>query len=132
MGGRSGRERASPAGSCRLVVVFAGLGGMGSSLLDLVPLHFAANLGLPDSWACHMGGTGRHLLMAGEIMNPLLASVIKQKAFAAGLYSVVIYLLIGSGVVAFSSSAWYVLPAAVGGFAGTYLTVKWQARSAED
>jgi predicted branched-subunit amino acid permease len=60
------------------------------------------------------------------------ASVIKQKAFAAGLYSVVIYLLIGSGVVAFSSSAWYVLPAAVGGFAGTYLTVKWQARSAED
>lgn len=51
-------------------------------------------------------------------------ATVQRRALRAATYSVATYLLLGSGVIAFAHSAWYLLPAAAGGFLGTYLTVR--------
>lgn len=51
-------------------------------------------------------------------------SVQKRRALMAGLCSVAIYLLLGVGILAFTDNPLYIAPAALGGFVGTYLTVK--------
>lgn len=50
--------------------------------------------------------------------------VTRRQALRAAFCSVGIYLLIGTGVLAFTRSAWYLLPAAAGGFLGTFAVVK--------
>lgn len=96
-----------------------------------------------------MGIRSHGLSVAEQQMNPFIAvaiglayaaidaayvlytaAIVKQQALQAASASVIIYLLVGSGIIAFSTNAWYLLPAAAGGFLGTYLTVKWQTRSA--
>lgn len=51
-------------------------------------------------------------------------AVTERRAARAASYSAAIYLLLACGVLAFTRSAWYIIPAAVGGWAGTFLAVR--------
>jgi phage protein U len=41
------------------------------------------------------------------------------------------YLLLATGFLAFTRNAWYLIPAAAGGWIGTFVTVKLEKRKAD-
>jgi len=51
-------------------------------------------------------------------------AVIARQPLRAAFSSMVLYLLLGAGVLAFASSPWYLLPASLGGFLGTWIVVR--------
>lgn len=57
-------------------------------------------------------------------------AVTRLHSVRAATISAAIYLLLASGLLAFVRSAWYLLPAAAGGWLGTFLTVQREKRKA--
>lgn len=54
-------------------------------------------------------------------------AVVKSKAVQAAGMSLLTYLLMAVGILSFVNNGWYVVPLALGAFAGTYLIVKREA-----
>ena len=54
-----------------------------------------------------------------------ISKVQAAQALSSATWSVVLFLMGSIGIVAFTTNIWYLLPAAVGAFVGTYLGVKY-------
>ena len=54
----------------------------------------------------------------------LVRRTTQGRALSASIYSTLIVLLSAVAITSFVENGWYVIPSALGAFAGTYLTVK--------
>jgi len=50
-------------------------------------------------------------------------AIVKGHKFIASSTGMIMYLLIAAGTINYTDNAWYVLPMALGGFAGTYISL---------
>lgn len=53
-------------------------------------------------------------------------AMTQERPWAAGFYGAAIFLLSGFSVVQYTTNHWLLIPAAIGGFAGTFAAVKWK------
>ena len=71
------------------------------------------------------------LLLAATLLDAIFAlytvAVINTKPLRAASLSFLTYTLEAVGVVNYVENKWYLVPLAVGAFAGSYAVVKWEA-----
>ena len=58
-------------------------------------------------------------------------AVTNYRPARAATISSVMYLLLATGFLAFTHNAWYLMPAAAGGWIGTFLTVRLEKHKSE-
>jgi hypothetical protein len=75
------------------------------------------------SWVIAIG-----LFFASAILEAIFVlythAVMKNRAAVAGFWSMISYLLFAVGFLNFVNNRWYILPLALGAFAGAYVIVK--------
>jgi len=65
------------------------------------------------------------MAVADALWTAYISAASQHQALGAAAWSGLIVLLGGWLTVSYQRNAWYVVPAALGGFVGTYLTIWW-------